>query len=72
MLNLRVRTNGQYVELYVEIYTATFSTGLLDEVEAAEMASKLISAAEDLLPATDDYDYILRELALCRKMLEDY
>jgi hypothetical protein len=50
MFDFKVHRNLSYKELKVKSMDATIFTGLLDEEEALELASKLINAAESLLP----------------------
>ncbi len=50
-MKFSVYHNNQYKELRFEDGSLNYSTGLLDENEALEMAKGLISIVEDLLPA---------------------
>jgi len=45
------RVSGAYSELTIDEPNATMSSGLLDYKESLNMAVKLISAAEDILPS---------------------
>ena len=53
---LLVRRNGKYKELIVTEINAKIETGLLDDDEAAELATQLRDAAYELWPQEADHD----------------
>jgi len=69
MIDINVKKNLSYKELIIQGFESEMSTGLLDEIEAAEVAKQLISAAEELLPL--DYECEIQSLIQIRMQLDN-
>ena len=66
-ISFDVKRNSTYLELIVTTDNVHASSGLLDEIESAEMAKELIYTAERLLPS--GYGEIEHRLSVVRKKL---
>lgn len=63
MLIFNVRNNCQYKEISIDGTDCRFTTGLLDDAEALDVAKALIRAAEELLPVEyAEQDKLLGEI----------
>jgi len=67
-LDFKVEKAARYFELIVEAENVRAHSGLLDEIEAVEVAGELIYAAECLLPAKHSEDE--QRLCIIRERLE--
>ena len=59
-IEFNVKSNQKYLELLIDSSNMNYSTGLMDENEAIELAVELIYTAECLLP----YKFVEIERAL--------